>query len=224
MEAVTTSAKNGQHPLSGALVQVVMLHKRAHRNVGDRRKLAAQTLRLYFFRTHQLNQDCFLCMQSVFSLVEDFICMRFEHLGGDLFFTVSGQAVENHCAGTCSRENLVIDLEACKSLASFDSFAFLTHRSPDVSFEDVGIGCHFFDVVADTEVAAVFLCKFHNGGMGMIAFRAGDRDLHTDRQCADDQRVGHIVAIADVAEVQTLKRALVFADSHQVSQNLQGCA
>ena len=64
MEAVATSAKNGQHPLSGALVQVVMLHKRAHRNVGDRRKLAAQTLRLYFFRTHQLNQDCFLCMQA----------------------------------------------------------------------------------------------------------------------------------------------------------------
>ena len=41
MEAVATSAKNGQHPLSGALVQVVMLHTRAHRNVGDRRKLAA---------------------------------------------------------------------------------------------------------------------------------------------------------------------------------------
>ena len=42
----------------------------------------------------------------------------------------------------------------------------------------------------------------------MIAFRAGAIETCIPTVSApDDQRVGHIVAIADVAEVQTLKRA-----------------
>ena len=161
-------------------------------------------------------------MQTVFCFVEDFVCMSFKHLSGDFFLTVCRQAVENHCAGTCSREYLVIDLEACKSLASFDCFAFLTHRSPDVGFENVCIGCHLFDIVADAEVASVLLSKCHDVRMRVITFRACNRDFHTNSQCADDQRVCHIVAVADVAEIQAVECTLIFTDGHQVSQNLTG--
>ena len=58
--------------------------------------------------------------------------------------------------------------------------------------------------------------------MRAVDVRAGDRNIHADRQSANDMRVRHIVSVADIAEVQAFERTFVLADGHQVGEDLAG--
>ena len=60
--------------------------------------------------------------------------------------------------------------------------------------------------------------------MGIIALGAGHSHLHPHLQAAHDEGVGHVVAVADVAHLQTLQHRLVLPDRHQVGQHLAGVA
>ena len=51
---------------------------------------------------HELYENCFLCVKSVFCLVENFICMSFKYLSGDFLASVSRQAVLYHTVCLCN--------------------------------------------------------------------------------------------------------------------------
>ena len=64
------------------------------------------------------------------------------------------------------------------------------------------------------------LGECQNAFIRLIAFWCSDADLHADLQPADDQRVGHVVAIADIAHLQPFQYAVFFPNGHQVRKHL----
>ncbi len=60
--------------------------------------------------------------------------------------------------------------------------------------------------------------------MGLVVRRAGHRHVHAALEAADDNGVGHVVAVADVADLEALQLGLVLPNGHQIRQHLAGVA
>ena len=118
---------------------------------------------------------------------------------------------------------LFVYLVAGKNLAAFGGFALLAHAGPNVGVNGVGIGCGGKDIVGELELVAILLGKCKHGGVGLVALGGGDGDLHAGLEAADDEGVGHVVAIADVAHVH-IQAALVLPHRLQIRQHLAGMA
>ena len=98
--------------------------------------------------SHQPYHYSLLSVESVLGLVEDLVRMLLEYLCGDLFLAVSGQAVHYHSVGLSGSHYSVVDLIALEYLAALSGFALLTHGSPYVCVNHVGVSGSF-DRVAD---------------------------------------------------------------------------
>ena len=131
--------------------------------------------------------------------------------------------MQHHRVGFRHRKHFIVDLVGLKHLFAFFRLAFLSHGRPDVGVEDVGVLRHFENVGGAGEPAAL-VCPFHDVGVGLVACGAGDGDFHAELDAAHDEGVGHIVAVADVAEFAPLDVALILADGHEVGEHLAGVA
>ena len=89
--------------------------------------------------SHQPYHYSLLSVESVLGLVEDLVRMLLEYLCGDLFLAVSGQAVHYHSVGLSGSHYSVVELIALEYLAALSGFALLTHGSPYVCVNHVGV-------------------------------------------------------------------------------------
>ena len=162
-------------------------------------------------------------MQAVFRFLEDLVRVRLEHLGRDLLLAVSGQAVLHHAARLGGGEQLVVHLIALERLHAHFLLGLHAHRRPSVRDDHVRVLRGLHRVVGEEEVR-VALCKGEHVRVRAVALGGRDRDLHAGLEAADDQRVRHVVAVADVAHLEALEHRELLADGHQVSQHLAGMA
>ena len=59
-------------------------------------------------------------------------------------------------------------------------------------------------------------------GLGFVAFGRDDGEVHAHAGGAEHERMGDIVAVADVATLETRKPPLAFEDGEQVGHDLTG--
>ena len=149
---------------------------------------------------HTFNEHRFLRVQSVFRLVENFVCVRFEYFRRDLLFPMRGQAMEHHCFGVCDLHHFRVDLIIFKNLLSLFRFTFLTHRRPNVGVEYVGVFRRLEHVVGNGEFP-VFFRPRHQFCVRLVALGTSYGNFHAHFDTADDQRVRHIVPVADIAKL-----------------------
>ena len=98
--------------------------------------------------------------------------------------------------------------------------AFLAHGCPYVCDYHIGVLGSLQRLVGHLELVAVLCRKVQDFLVRLIVVRAGDSYRHTHLQTAHNQRVCHVVAVADKAHLQAVKAALEFPDGHQIRQYL----
>ena len=106
-----------------------------------------------------------------------------------------------------------------KKMFPYFLLGFLTHGRPCISDNNVCVLSSLHRVIGDEEVR-VRLCECHNLSVRTVVRRRCDGNLHAGLEAADDQRVCHVVAVANVAHLETLKNGKLLADGHEVCQNL----
>ena len=129
-----------------------------------------------------------------------------------------------HSVGLSGSHYSVVDLIALEYLAALCGFALLTHGSPYVCVNNIGVSGCFNRVADDLELSGVLFCEVNDGLVGEVALRAAEGNAHADLESAYCQGVRHVVAVADVAELQTVELVLMLADCLEVSENLAGVA
>ena len=149
--------------------------------------------------------------------------MGLKDLRRDLLPTVGGQAVLYHTPRVGEGHKAVVDLIAGKGGGPDGTLLLLAHGGPHVSKDHVGPGGRLLGG-ADQGEFEVRLAggKCEHLGVRVVAGGAGHRYLHAALQAAHDEGVGHVVAIPDVAQLQSLQGGLVLPDGHQVGQHLAG--
>ena len=163
-------------------------------------------------------------MEAVLSLLEDLVGVGLKDLGGDLLPPVGGQAVLHHGAGVGQGHELGIDLiDPLEGQAALLGLLLLAHGGPHVGDDHIGPGHGLLGVPAQGELGiGDGLGEVQHLRIGVIALGAGHGHVHAALQTAHDEGVGHIVAVADEAQLQALQPGHLLPDGHQVGQHLAG--
>ena len=102
----------------------------------------------------------------------------------------------------------------------------LAHRGPHVGVDGVGVCRRLPGVVHDERLTAGRRTDLVGVADHLLqrleAGRAGDVHAHAGRRAGEQQRVGHVVAVADVGERAALEVALDLAQRLQVGERLAG--
>ena len=130
----------------------------------------------------------------------------------------------HHGPGVGGGHDGVVDLVPLEHQLPLVGLPLLAHGGPHVGVEHVGVLRRGQDVRGALEQAGVVLGKGQHLRVGLVVRRAGDGHLHPALQAPDDEGVGHVVPVADVAQLQPFQLALVLPDGHQVGQHLAGVA
>ena len=111
--------------------------------------------------------------------------MGFKHFGGNLFLSVSGQAVEHHSVRLGGGHYFVVDLVVLKDLFPLCFFFFLTHRGPYIRVDHICVFGAGQNILTASE-GAVLLGPGHDLSVRLVVLGAGDGALHTHGDGAYD--------------------------------------
>ena len=130
----------------------------------------------------------------------------------------------HHGAGVGQLHELGVDLvDPLEGQTALLGLLLLAHGGPHVGNDHVGPGDGLLGVPAEGELGVGDgLGEVQHLGIGVVALGAGHGHVHAALQAAHDEGVGHIVAVADEAQLQTLQPGHLLPDGHQVGQHLAG--
>ena len=129
--------------------------------------------------------------------------------------------MKNHTLRICNRHKLFVYLIAGKCLFTDLLLLFLSHRCPNICINNISVLCSLHWVFNNFKFAvAVLFTEFNNVFRRHISLWASCRERHTCAECADNERVHHIVAVTDKAHFKSLKFTLKLTDSHKVCEHL----
>lgn len=178
-------------------------------------------------------EDRLLCVQAVFGLGEDGVCVGLEGGFCDFQSAVGGEAVEDERAGFCELQGVVVDLVARELGFAVFGFLFLAHAHPHVGVEDVGAFACGVEVFGDDEFSAAFVFvgalaavagwegAFHGGGVGLVLVGRGDAELKVELAGGPHPRDGHVAgAVADEGDDLSGESAAHFHDRLEIGENL----
>lgn len=171
-------------------------------------------------------------MQPVLRFFEAHVHVQVVHDGvRDFFAAVGGQAVAHLAVCRSQLQEFVVDLEREEMALLLGLFAFLAHRDPHVAIEDVCVLDGFLGVVEYAVLTAMLLEAglgffYHLGGL-FETLGAGQREVHAYLGGEGQERIGHVVAVADEGDslglaVCVLETAQVFANHLGKGDGLAG--
>jgi len=161
-------------------------------------------------------------VRAVLGLVEHDRLRSVDDAGADLLAAVGGQTVHEHGARIGARHQRLVHDEAREVALALVGLCLLSHGRPDIRVDAVrtrgGLARVVRDLDARHDAVAEFLGCLTRGrdhaGIGLVALRCGDGDVHADPDGALDDGVGHVVAVTDVSEL--------LADEHGAIEALAG--
>ena len=123
------------------------------------------------------------------------------------------------------RKQIGVDRVAGKGLGARFLFVLLAHACPCISIYNIGIFHNRFRIICEHEFTAVFcsdaLGVGHDLRIRLVSVRRSDADVEAALEHADRQRMGHVVAVANVAEIKPGKAAFLFFDGDEVGDDLR---
>src|SRR5579863_10105844 len=134
---------------------------------------------------------------------------------------MSRQAVHEHGVRRRSRDEFLIHLVRRKNLGALASFVFLAHAGPRVGINRVDafnrllwIGKY---VDHSTSLLGYRLCVSEDLAVRTVTLWRGHADFRSKTCTREQQRMGHIIAVADVGQADILKIAKAFLQCEIVS-------
>src|SRR5215211_5428748 len=174
----------------------------------------------------QPRQQGLLGVEAVLGLVEHGRVGAVHDLGGDLLAPVGGQAVEHHHVRGGGHHRVggqLVGLEDQRPLAVLQ---LLAHGRPHVGVEHVGVLGRGGRVVGQLDAAAGgggdLGGPADHLGDGLVAEGGGHGHVHAHLGPGEQQAVGHVVAVAEVAKADAGEVAPALADGLEVGQSLAG--
>ena len=124
------------------------------------------------------------------------------------------------------REKRVVHLVFAKIPAAYGALLFLAHAGPHVGVNGVRAAYRLGRVVHNRERRArnrgqPFGLR-HDVRVRRVPLRASQRKIHAQPQCAQHQRVRHVVPIPDERQLEALQFAEALADGLHIGQRLAG--
>ena len=154
-------------------------------------------------------EECLLGVQAVLRLVPDRRALAVEHVLGDLLARMRGQAVQHDGVVARLRQQVGVDAVGREQLAAAVGVVLVAHAHPDVGVDGVR--------------APHRLGGLHARRLGQRELRRrGHGHLHAGDPSGDQERAGHVVAVAHVGELQPLERSEALEQGHQVRERLAG--
>src|SRR5215469_1879233 len=171
-------------------------------------------------------QKSLLHVESIFRLIVNDGTRRIDHALSHFQAPVGGQAVQEHGIGRGLSEELLIDLIPREGDLTLSRFAFLTHAGPHVRVNGLRASNGFLGRTENLDFAATLprssLCFGNNAGIGFIAFRGRDAQMNSGACANAQQRMAHVIAVANIGELQTSQIAEAFLESEEIGQGLAG--
>ena len=164
-------------------------------------------------------------VHAVFGFVKDHAALVLEHILGHLIAAISRQAVHEDGVILGQRKQIGVDRVAGKGLGARFLFVLLAHACPCISIYNIGIFHNRFRIICEHEFTAVFcsdaLGVGHDLRIRLVSVRRSDTDVEAALEHADRQRMGHVVAVANVAEIETSEMPLLLLDRDQIGDDLR---
>src|SRR5215472_14914969 len=167
-----------------------------------------------------------LHVQAVLRLVINDGARRIDYVLGDFQAAVRRQAVKKDTIRRCLSEKLLIHLISGECNFPLDSFAFLAHAGPNIRVNSLRSRNGLLGRVENFDFAAGFTSdtlRFgNNASIRLVPFGRGDADVCSGTRTNVQERMAHVVAIADVGELQATQIAEAFLKSEEIGQCLTG--
>ena len=149
-----------------------------------------------------------------------------DDLVGDLLAPVGREAVQHQDIRSGPVYGLLIEPVGREHQAPIGGLLFLSHAGPDVGVQHVGSGRRRLRVAEQRRPSpgpgGDLLGPSHHLWDGLETRRRGHPDPHPSQSATQEQRVGNVVAIAQVGQGEAGQVALLLADGQQVGHALAG--
>ena len=152
-------------------------------------------------------------MQAIFRLIEHDRARRIHDLVGDFKAAMRRQAVQENGVRRGLHHQPVVHLIAARKVSSrFGLFVLLAHAGPDVRVNGLRAGDGFFRLSEQLDLAAASplpraALRCDDFGVRLVTLRRGDAHLRAQPRAGDHQRMAHVIAVADVGELQSAHAA-----------------
>ena len=137
-------------------------------------------------------------MQPVLGLIQDPAHRSVYNLRRNLLAAMRRQTVEEDGVWGGAAHQLLVYLVTGELLPALPSLRLLTHASPHVGVNGPGVRCRCRRVFSQRRGRAEFRGQFNDCLVGGMAFGVGDGELYAGQGATYRERVGYVVAVADV--------------------------
>ena len=165
-------------------------------------------------------------MQAVLCLLEDNRVWRINHLIGHFLTTMRGQAVHENSIRFGAGKQCGVDLIAPENITPLPCFGFLAHAGPYVGVNHVRSSSSFFRIVGDPTAAACLagppLGPRQRVHPGFVAGRGCNPNLGAQLCASEHERMRHVVAVADICNLQPVQIAFCLPHGEVVRHGLAG--
>src|ERR1700734_247634 len=182
------------------------------------------SIREFLELVEQSKQDRLLHMQAILGLLENDGTRGLHEFRADFRSAMSRKTVHEDGVWSGAGEHRIVHLVAAEGRFTHFRFLFLSHAGPNVGVDGLRARDGFFGAMKKFNLAARLASSALGFGddfrIRLVAFRSGDANVRADAPGDAQQRIAHVVAVADISKFQAAKVTEAFLQREKIGKRL----